>query len=146
MNIIAPITRLLDTGCAAIPEEKHCQVRIINSLALAIGSSLFMLGVIYFFITLEPIVIIGNTIALVCFCSVLVPNHYGNLQVATIWLVLLQSVWAVYFDWLLGPGVLFIIACMSMISLTYLTIESQLRQILAVVMLSLSIVAMEWHW
>ena len=145
MKITAEITRLPDTGCKRVPEEKHCQVRIINSLALAIGGSLFALGVVYYFISGAPITIIGNTAALLCFSSVVVLNHYGKLQLATMWLVLLQSMWAVYFDWLLGPGVIFIIACMSMISLTYLTIENHFRQILAVVMLSLAIIAMEWH-
>lgn len=146
MKIIAAITRLLDIGTEHVPEEKQCQIRIINSLALAVGGSLFGLGILYYFITGAPITIIGNSIALVFFASVIVLNHYGKFQIAAMWLVFLQSVWAVYFDLLLGPGVLFIIACMSMISLTYLTIENQFRQILAVIMLSLAIVVMEWHF
>ncbi|WP_423737325.1 ATP-binding protein [Chitinophaga caseinilytica] len=145
MNIIAPITRLLDTGCTRFPEEKRCQVRIINSLSLAIGSSLFMLGVVYYFISRAPIVFFGNALALVCFCIPVIFNRYGKLKTATLLLVAFQSLWAVYFDWLLGPGVLFIIACMSMISLTYLTIEKQSWQIIAVATLSASIVIMEWH-
>lgn len=146
MHIIAPITRMLDAGCEHVPKEMRVQIRIVNSLALAIGSSLFVLGVIYYFISKAPVTFFANSLALVLFSTVILLNRIGKFQIAAVWLVLLQSVWAVYYDMLLGPGVLFITACMSMISLTYLTIENNVRQILAVVMLSAAIVVMEWHF
>ncbi|MGX5818711.1 ATP-binding response regulator [Chitinophaga lutea] len=121
MKLLYPLARFISFGTESLADkEKQERIRIINSLSLATALLCFLMGLLFYFVIGNTMIMLPAFVEALGFCGVVLLNKLRKYETAGIVMMCWQAVFAVYFGILVGTIAAVVVALLFMINATFL--------------------------